>query len=133
MNASAQCSTDVVFSDFPRYTGDDLELKVDSEGTHFTLWSPASEAVRVMLYDQDRNSKPTDTLMMTKSEHGTWTASVPGQLYGKFYTFQIKDNGTWLSPTPGIWAKAVGTNGERAAIIDFSSTNHQGWQDDKGP
>ncbi|MDE6326640.1 MAG: type I pullulanase, partial [Duncaniella sp.] len=30
-------------------------------------------------------------------------------------------------------AKAVGTNGERAAIIDFSATNPKGWETDRGP
>lgn len=70
---------------------------------------------------------------MNKSEHGTWRASVPGQLYGKFYTFQIKYDGKWLDETPGVWAKAVGINGKRAAIIDFANTNPEGWDSDKGP
>ena len=34
---------------------------------------------------------------------------------------------------PGIWAKAVGTNGHRAAIIDMAATNPQGWDKDRGP
>jgi pullulanase len=32
-----------------------------------------------------------------------------------------------------VWAKAVGTNGERAAIIDLAKTNPEGWASDKGP
>lgn len=66
-------------------------------------------------------------------ERGTWRASVPEQLYGKFYTFQIKYDGKWLDETPGVWAKAVGINGKRAAIIDFDKTNPEGWSTDKGP
>ena len=42
-------------------------------------------------------------------------------------------DGKWLDETPGIWAKAVGVNGHRAAIIDFASTNPEGWAQDKGP
>ncbi|MDE7108773.1 MAG: type I pullulanase, partial [Muribaculaceae bacterium] len=38
-----------------------------------------------------------------------------------------------LQETPGVWAKAVGVNGNRAAIIDFSKTNPEGWAQDKGP
>ncbi len=38
-----------------------------------------------------------------------------------------------LDETPGIWAKAVGTNGHRAAIIDMAATNPQGWDKDRGP
>jgi len=32
-----------------------------------------------------------------------------------------------------VWAKAVGVNGKRAAIIDFAKTNPDGWNSDKGP
>ena len=32
-----------------------------------------------------------------------------------------------------MWAKAVGTNGHRAAIIDFAATDPAGWDTDRGP
>ncbi|MCM1067123.1 MAG: type I pullulanase [Muribaculaceae bacterium] len=121
------------YSAWPTYSGDDLELKVDSKGTHFTLWSPAAEQVRVYIYATDRNTAPIDTLDMRKGDNGTWCASVPEKLYGKFYTFEVTAGGKRLAETPGVWAKAVGTNGERAAIIDFASTNPQGWDTDRGP
>lgn len=125
--------TDEQYANFPVYTGDDLELKVDSKGTHFTLWSPQADAASVQIYDTDRNTAPVQTLEMKKSDNGTWRASVPEQLYGKFYTFTVTVGGKQLDPTPGIWAKATGTNGHRAAIIDFSRTNPEGWDKDKGP
>lgn len=125
--------TDEQYANFPVYTGDDLELKVDSKGTHFTLWSPQADAASVQIYDTDRNTAPVQTLEMKKSDNGTWRASVPEQLYGKFYTFTVTVGGKQLDPTPGIWAKATGTNGHRAAIIDFSKTNPEGWDKDKGP
>ncbi len=121
------------YASLPAYNGEDLELKVDNSGTHFRLWSPQATAARVMIYDTDRNSNATDTLEMTRAEQGTWIASVAKQLYGKFYTFQINHNGKWLDETPGVWAKAVGTNGQRAAIIDFATTNPIDWDKDKGP
>jgi pullulanase len=125
--------TDEIYAAYPTYNGTDLELSVDARGTHFALWSPAAEAVQVMLYDSDRNSAATDTLHMSATANGVWRASVGKQLYGKFYTFRIKHAGKWLAQTPGIWAKAVGTNGERAAIIDLAKTNPDGWDADKGP
>ncbi|MBE6318770.1 MAG: type I pullulanase [Bacteroidales bacterium] len=130
---SAQTNMENVYSTYPAYNGTDLELKVDNQGTHFTLWSPQAQAAQVSLYDTDRNSPSTAVLEMIKSDNGTWRASVPAQLYGKFYTFRIKYNGKWLDETPGVWAKAVGANGRRAAIIDFSTTNPIGWETDKGP
>lgn len=126
-------SPDEIYSTYETYDGQDLELTVDNSGTHFTIWSPKAEAAKVLIYDSGRNSTPIQTIDMNKSEHGTWRASVPGQLYGKFYTFQIKYDGKWLDETPGVWAKAVGINGKRAAIIDFTNTNPEGWDSDKGP
>ena len=121
------------YASWPVYDGDDLELCVDARGTHFRLWSPKAEAVRLSLYDTDRNTPAIETVEMKRGEKGTWIATLPGQLYGKFYTFSVKIDGRWLDETPGVWAKAVGTNGERAAIIDFSKTNPEGWATDKGP
>lgn len=131
--ASAQNDVDARYAAYPSYDGADLELSVDPTGTRFALWSPEAESVRVFLYDTDRNSQPTDTLNMVKTNDGVWRAEVNRQLYGKFYTFSIRYGGQWLAETPGVWAKAVGTNGERAAIIDFSTTNPTGWADDHGP
>lgn len=118
---------------WPAYDGDDLELKVDNSGTHFTLWSPKAEAVRVNIYDTDRNTPAVASYQMKKSDNGTWRVSVPEQLYGKFYTFNVTVGGKGLAETPGVWAKAVGTNGHRAAIIDFAKTDPEGWAADKGP
>lgn len=118
---------------WPAYDGDDLELKVDNSGTHFTLWSPKAEAVRVNIYDTDRNTPAVASYQMKKSDNGTWRVTVPEQLYGKFYTFNVTVGGKELAETPGVWAKAVGTNGHRAAIIDFAKTDPEGWATDKEP
>ena len=122
------------FESFPAYDGDDLELTVDATGTHFTLWSPNAQDAKVLIYERGMGGEPLNVLQMNKEEaKGIWRASVPEKLYGKFYTFSIKYNGKWLDETPGVWAKAVGVNGNRAAIIDFAKTNPQGWESDKGP
>lgn len=130
----AQSAFDSQFVSYPVYSGDDLELKVDASGTHFRLWSPRAQEVLLSLYDNGRTGMAFKTVPMSKDEAtGTWTAMVPEQLYGKFYTFKVKYDGKWLLETPGVWAKAVGVNGKRAAIIDFSKTNPKGWDSDKGP
>lgn len=121
------------FESYPAYSGNDLELTVDRNGTHFTLWSPEAQAAQVLLYSSDRNSAPVDTLSMHRADNGTWRASVNTHLYGKYYTFRIRHNGQWLGETPGVWAKAVGTNGLRAAIIDIGATDPEGWEHDRRP
>lgn len=121
------------YTQYPIYEGDDLELVVNDSGTHFAMWSPEAQAARVRLYNTDLGGEPYQTLDMDKDGQGVWRVSVPEQLYGKFYTFSIKYDGNWLAETPGIWAKAVGANGLRAAIIDFAQTNPEGWDQDKGP
>jgi len=47
---------------------------------------------------------------------------------GKFYTFDIGKG-----ECPGVFAKAVGVNGRRGAIIDMSKTNPAGWEKDLRP
>ena len=131
--ATASENVDAKYMSFPAYNGTDLEVAVDGNGTSFALWSPEAEAVKVNLYDTDRNTPAYTTLDMHLTDNGVWRVSVPEQLYGKFYTFNVKVGGKWLKETPGIWAKAVGTNGQRAAIIDFSQTNPEGWEADKAP
>ena len=121
------------YAAWPLYEGVDLELKVDEEGTHFALWSPEADAVIVNIYDSDTAPAPVCLLNMRQTEHGVWRVSVPEKLYGKFYTFAVTAGGKRLSETPGIWAKAVGVNGIRAAIIDFTQTNPGGWAQDRGP
>lgn len=134
MAANAQSAFDEQFANYPTYSGDDLELCVTPENTSFRLWSPAAQEAKVRIYDQGRGGSPIMTLEMSfDASTGTWNASTAGALYGKFYTFQIKEGGKWLAETPGVWAKAVGVNGERAAIINPALTNPEGWEEDRGP
>ncbi len=133
-SAQAQSAFDAQFLTYPTYNGDDLELSVSPDGTDFRLWSPKAEEVNLSLYDNGHTGLPYEVIPMKfNAENGTWTAHVPQQLYGKFYTFKVKQNGKWLQETPGVWAKAVGVNGNRAAIIDFTKTNPAGWDADKRP
>lgn len=131
---AAQSRFDEQFVSYPTYSGNDLELLVDNSGTHFRLWSPKAQEARVNLYNNGHTGSPYQTLSMKADRaNGTWTASVPEKLYGKFYTFQIMADGKWKDETPGVWAKAVGVNGKRAAIIDLAKTDPEGWATDKGP
>ena len=124
---------DSKFTSFPTYAGEDLELAILPQGIKFSLWSPEADAVRVRIYPTDRNSAPIETIDLTKGDNGVWRAIASSDHMGNFYTFQVAHNGNWLAETPGVWAKAVGTNGMRAAIINLDETDPKDWAEDKGP
>ncbi len=134
MSVAAQSAFDARFVNYPVYAGDDLELKVDDSGTHFRLWSPEAQDAVVIIYDNGQGGAPVENIKMDRdATTGTWTASSPERLLGKFYTFKVLFDGKWLDETPGVWAKAVGVNGKRAAIIDLDATDPDGWSADRGP
>lgn len=118
---------------YPVRSGSLSEMEYTPQVTTFNLWSPTADEVRLMLYDTGDKGHAYETVPMEKAEEGTWTAKVKKNLLGKFYTFNVKINDKWLGDTPGINAKAVGVNGKRAAIIDMSKTNPDGWAEDKRP
>lgn len=124
---------DIELSKLPAYNGTDLEVTVDASGTHFALWSPEAQSVKVNIYNNYNSPTPSATLEMQRTENGVWRTSDSRKLYGKYYSFNVLYNGKWLDETPGIWAKAVGPNGKRGAIIDLTTTNPVGWDTDHGP
>ena len=118
------------------------EMKYGKRGTEFKLATLTNaEAVMVKLYDQGIGGTAVDSvkmLYMGKTQDNDtwisqWVAYKKGDLKGKFYTFNVKQDGRWLGETPGIKALAVGTNGQRGAIIDMRQTNPRGWRRDYRP
>lgn len=121
------------FDQYPCYTGDDLELVYTPGRSDFTLWAPTAYKVRLNLYASGEGGEPAEQLDMQPSDDGTWRIGIDRDLKGTFYTFQIQYQGNWLDETPGIWAKAVGVNGDRAAVIDLKETDPEGWEEDRAP
>lgn len=126
-----------MYEDYVVNTDFDSELELDSTEAVFSLWSPKAEAVTLRIYDSwDADTASVIEQMNFDAKNGTWSVAVegaPSDFYGKYYTFQVQTPDSALAETPGIWAKAVGVNGKRAAIIDFAETNPEGWEDDKSP
>ncbi len=121
------------YDKYPSYYGSDLELVYTPEQSVFTLWAPSADRVRLNLYASGEGGDPEEHVEMEKAGYGTWRVHIDRDLKGSFYTFQIEKNGKWLNETPGIWAKAVGINGNRAAVIDWNETNPGGWESDRSP
>ncbi len=118
---------------YPAHFGNDLELVYTPMVSTFTLWSPAAGQVQLNIYDAGEGGAPVATYPMTRAENGVWRTAIEADLLGKFYTFKVFADNTWLAETPGVWAKAVGVNGNRGAIIDMTQTNPVGWENDKAP
>lgn len=121
------------FELYPVRTGSLTEMEYTPLATKFFLWSPTAEEVRLMLYDAGEGGHAYETVKMELGENGTWTTSVDKDLLGKYYAFNVKINDKWQGDTPGINAHAVGVNGKRAAIIDWKTTNPEGWESDRRP
>lgn len=121
------------FDKYPCYYGSDLELTYTPQRSVFTLWAPTADKVRLNLYASGEGGEPEERLEMRPSDDGTWRVAAERDLKGTFYTFQIEKEGKWLDETPGIWAKAVGVNGDRAAVIDLRETDPEGWEADRAP
>ncbi len=84
--------------------------------------------VEIHIYEDGQGGKAIKTIKMKASSENRWEATVKGDLKGKFYTFDIGKG-----ETPGVFAKAVGVNGMRGAIVDMAETNPQGWENDQRP
>lgn len=121
------------FDDYPVYEGTDLELTYTPQASSFRVWAPTASEVRLLLYESGHEGTAFRVENMRRAEKGTWTYKIREDLKGKFYTFQVKVNDVWLAETPGMWVKAVGVNGKRAAIIDMNETNPEGWEIDIRP
>lgn len=121
------------FDSYPVREGDLTEMEYSPAETKFYLWSPVADEVKVLLYESGHEGSAYCTYPMTMSGDGTWKTSIKEDLQGKFYTFNVKIDGKWLGDTPGIMAKAVGVNGQRAAILDLATTDPVGWEQDVRP
>jgi len=84
--------------------------------------------VTLRLYKTAEAKKPAKTVAMKRIAAETYVAEVKGDLAGRFYTFDIG-----RGECAGVFAKAVGVNGRRAAIIDMATTNPEGWEGDVRP
>ena len=105
------------------------EVSYTPEKTQFALFAP-NDAKRVTLriYEEGQGGKAVKTVKMKRTADEQWTTTVRGDLMGKFYTFDVG-----LGECPGVFAKAVGVNGKRGAIISLPATDPEGWSSDTRP
>ena len=122
-----------LFDTYPVYKNADLGLRYTPKQSTFKIWAPTAESAELILYDRGVDGKEIKRLVMSKTNNGTWTSSIDGDQQGKFYAFRVKINGDWKKEIPDPYAKAVGVNGKRGAIIELKKTDPLNWNIDKGP
>jgi pullulanase len=122
----------------PVYAGTDLGLTYTPQYATIKIWSPQAQSITLRFYKKPLptpdNSDLIETHLMTKGENGVWSFTANGDRRGQFYTVQvITTDGKTMREAVDIYAKAVGINGIRAAIVDLEKTNPKGWAKDKSP
>ena len=110
------------------------EVEYSPKATTFTLTtSPDVKKVDVVITDSDSGSAAGQLVKsMKRTGNGRWKLTVKSDLKGKYYVFSVY-NQAQPDLTPGVFAKAVGVNGKRGAIIDLRDTDPEGWADDVRP
>ena len=116
------------------YTGSDLGAIWSREKTSFRLWAPTAEEVTICLYRSGK--KGTDDLIrqihMDADVCGTWVAVAEADLQCVYYTYMVLVDGKIMEACDP-YARTTGVNGDRAMILDLSSTDPAGWEVDTDP
>ncbi|HET6560116.1 MAG TPA: type I pullulanase [Prolixibacteraceae bacterium] len=120
----------VDFYSYPSYAGDDLGVVYTKTKTRIRIWAPTALEVELRIYAKSTGGEAIRIDQFQKADRGTWTIVLNGNVKGYYYTIRVND-GVWLNETPGIDARAVGTNGHRGLFFDPEDTNPEGWKDDQ--
>jgi len=118
------------FSKYPFYGGDDLGVYLTDRGISVKIWAPGAKEIAFLVYRHSQGGKPVRIDFLNPEEDGCWSLRLDGNFKGLYYTFRV-NNGGWLNETPGIDARAVGTNGHRGLFFDPAETHPQGWENDR--
>lgn len=114
------------------YEGTDLGANWTKEKTLFKVWAPTASKVSVNLFGSgDANHDDLlETIPMTSDVAGTWVVEKVGDLNGFYYTYSVTI-GDETKEAVDPYAKSAGVNGNRGMILDLSSTNPEGWENDQ--
>lgn len=122
---------DAEFDELFAYDGDDLGVRYAPEETRFRLWAPTASEAKVVLYPV-RAYTFAEEMEMTRDVGGTWILHLEGDYKGIGYKYKVKVGEQW-NEAVDPYAAAVGINGDRGAILDFSATDPSHWTKDKPP
>ena len=117
------------------YSGNDLGASYSKKATTFKVWSPNAASVRVNIFEHGSDDEGDAGSIMSRAMSldkttGVWSVTINGDLLNKYYTYSVT-HGKTTKETADVYAKACGVNGQRSMVVDLSTTNPDGWENDK--
>lgn len=117
------------------YSGNDLGASYSKKATTFKVWSPNAASVRVNIFEHGSDNEGDAGSIMSRAMSldkttGVWSVTINGDLLNKYYTYSVT-HGKTTKETADVYAKACGVNGQRSMVVDLSTTNPDGWKNDK--
>lgn len=117
------------------YSGNDLGASYSKKATTFKVWSPNAASVRVNIFEHGSDNEGEAGSIMSRAMSldkttGVWSVTINGDLLNKYYTYSVT-HGKTTKETADVYAKACGVNGQRSMVVDLSTTNPKGWENDK--
>lgn len=117
------------------YSGNDLGASYSKKATTFKVWSPNAASVRVNIFEHGSDNEGDAGSIMSRAMSldkttGVWSVTINGDLLNKYYTYSVT-HGKTTKETADVYAKAFGVNGQRSMVVDLSTTNPDGWENDK--
>ena len=117
------------------YSGNDLGASYSKKATTFKVWSPNAASVRVNIFENGSDNEGDAGSIMSRAMSldkttGVWSVTINGDLLNKYYTYSVT-HGKTTKETADVYAKACGVNGQRSMVVDLSTTNPDGWENDK--
>lgn len=117
------------------YSGNDLGASYSKKATTFKVWSPNAASVRVNVFEHGSDNEGDAGSIMSRAMSldkttGVWSVTINGDLLNKYYTYSVT-HGKNTKETADVYAKACGVNGQRSMVVDLSTTNPDGWENDK--
>lgn len=117
------------------YSGNDLGASYSKKATTFKVWSPNAVSVRVNIFEHGSDNEGDAGSIMSRAMSldkttSVWSVTINGDLLNKYYTYSVT-HGKTTKETADVYAKACGVNGQRSMVVDLSTTNPDGWENDK--
>ena len=115
------------------YNGDDLGATWSKTSTTFKVWAPTAWKMQVVRYKSGRYDGPwIETVDMVRGANGTWSVTINGDLNGTYYNY-IAHFAGYTTEATDPYAKSTGPNSDRGMVLDMSTTNPAGWNNDISP